>query len=401
MRRLVWITLCLVACGDESHRVPYQGTPGQAVTLDLSGWVPHIEAHVGSKSVIALLDTGAPITVVTPAVAGTTGQTRLPLQAFGLTFPDLQVLAASLFATDDVCERLEPTALVGGNLLREFQLGLDYRGKRGFLLDGGEPPAATETIASTTVVPVEVMGGGVVQLQGSTDTIPVGTTRVVLSKANVEGIDHTAVVDTGASFVVVRGKLYDSLGDAARPRLCCTAVGTLYGTVKAAIGRLKQLSLGGATVKNLPVLIWDDSAPFDAISREIGQEVNLLVGGSFLRHFDLYLDYEGQTLELGRYAQQDHVDPDEFVGPGFTLCKAAKAGEGMVVVDVFDQSSAKSAGIRSGDRLIMVQGQSVVGMTAEQAQDLLRGALGSSVDLIFAGAVKKTVQVERLLPDYL
>jgi len=398
-----WVSLLLLACGDDPYRVEYSGTAGQPVKMELYGWVPRIEAQAAGASLGALIDTGSPLTVIAPTALPSVqpGEADIDLQAFGVTFPSLPVVVAELFPDPGICDPPHPTGLVGGDLLRAFRLGLDYRGKRAFLFDGpdADPPVG-QGIETSTTVTIEVLGGGVAQLSGVDRLISVDATRVLLAEAEVEGTPHVAVVDTGASLVVVRQDLYHKLDPTGRPSLCCQMVTTLYGTIRASIGRLKQLSLGGARVSNVPVLIWEDTSFFDAISAEVGRKVELLVGGSFLRRFAVHLDYEGKALQLGWYLEQDHVDPDEFVGPGFTMCKARKSEEGMVVVDVFEGSSAQSAGVNSGDRLIMVAGQSVANMSLEQVEAMLRGPIGSSVDLIFAGAVKKTVQVERLLADY-
>lgn len=53
-----------------------------------------------------------------------------------------------------------------------------------------------------------------------------------------------------------------------------------------------------------------------------------------------------------------------------------------VVLEVFEGSPAAKAGLRTGDKIISVDGQSVVGSTSEVAIGRIRGPLGSAVEVI-------------------
>ena len=392
--------LLLVSCGDEPSGPRYEGTTGAAVAISLEGWVPRIEAVADGAPITVMIDTGSPITVLA-LPSRPPGEVRLELRAFGLTFPDLPAVVSSLFTDDGTCDPPHPDGLLGGDLLRAFRLGLDYRGERAFLFDGADddPPVAAGT-EGPVEVPIDVLGGGLARLDDVPDPVAVEATRIAVTGAAVEGSTRVAVVDTGASLTVVSAALLKSLGESGRPSLCCETVSTIYGEVSARLSRLRQLTLGGVTVKSLPVLVWDQPSFFGAISAEVGRDVQLLVGGSYLRRFAVKVDYRRQRLELARYRNQDHVDEDEFVGPGFTLCRPTVTAEGMVVVDVFQGTDAETQGVRSGDRLLSVDGQSVVGLGRDEARTLLQKAAGSTVNLVFANNVKKTVKVERLLADY-
>jgi hypothetical protein len=200
---------------------------------------------------------------------------------------------------------------------------------------------------------------------------------------------------------VVTEQLLTALGGSDRPSLCCVSVATLYGPVQARLSRLKELRLGSASVKNIPVLVWDDTQFFDMVSAEIGQQVSLLVGGSFLRHFAVLADYPGETLRLGHYTDQSHVDADEYIGPGFNFCKAKTATEGMVVVDVYEETSAEQQGVTKGQRLLAVDGHDVSGLSAEEVRGLMRvHPVGEPVKLTFWGPFDKDVLIEDLLPGY-
>jgi len=210
-------------------------------------------------------------------------------------------------------------------------------------------------------------------------------------------------VDTGASLTVVEASLLKSLGATARPMLCCESVAVVDGVVKMPMARLRSLRLGAVTVSNLPVLVVDQATTkaslFAILSAEVGLQIQMLVGGSFLRHFAVKVDYEEGRLNLARYQNQDHVSSDEYVGPGFSFCASAQSGD-HVVVDVYQGTDAQTQGVQPGEVLQAVDGKQVTGMTQAQVLDLMRKvSVGSKTRLTFGG-VQRQVKVERLLKDY-
>ena len=211
-------------------------------------------------------------------------------------------------------------------------------------------------------------------------------------------------IDTGASLTVISKELLTALGGAARPQLCCESVGTLQGTRQATLTRLASLRLGNVTVKNLPVMVLEDSTIFSGLSGELGRPVRMLVGGSFLRLFAVRVDYEAQALDLSRYSKPDHVDPDEYVLPGFSFCKASDQANGMVVLDVYKGSDAEKQGVSRGNLLLAVDGTSTADLSVDQVRALLnKKQVGSKVKLTFRGTptnLERELLVQRLLADY-
>ncbi len=409
--RLALLTTCLLilwaGCRQE---IDFEGEPGQATTMKLRAWVPVLDIQVGddpSKKPV-IVDTGSPImTFSLSAYPGLSlGANELDFTVFGLRFLDFTGYALKdLFGGKPVCGGT-PVGLVGGDLLGHFRLGLDYRGKRAFLFygDDNDPPVASGTDAPMAV-PVQVLGGGAGELikQGSGIFVELGPTRVVVAEALVEGKKVNVMVDTGASYTVVEGAFLTSLGATDRPTLCCETVGVVDGVVRMPMARLKSLSLGSVTVSNQPVLVVDQASAkqslFANLSAEVGMKIQMLVGGSFLRHFAVNMDYEDASLSLARYKDQDHVSQKEFVGPGFAFCDSAQTGD-FVVVNVYDNTDAKAQGVAPGSVLTAVDGTPVKGKTQQQVLELMRKVpVGSKTRLTF-GSVEHQVKVERLLEDY-
>ena len=98
----------------------------------------------------------------------------------------------------------------------------------------------------------------------------------------------------------------------------------------------------------------------------------------------------GATNSLDPYSA--YLTPDQlndvyaqiegnFVGLGVEL----KAQEGaLVIVRVISGSPAEEAGVRAGDRVVAVDGQSTAALSTDQAANLLQGADGSVVALTLA-----------------
>jgi carboxyl-terminal processing protease len=100
----------------------------------------------------------------------------------------------------------------------------------------------------------------------------------------------------------------------------------------------------------------------------------------------------GATNSLDPYSA--YLTPDQlnevysqiegnFVGLGIEL----KAQEGaLVIVRVITGSPAERAGVRSGDRILAVDGRSTADLSTDRAANLLQGAEGTQVTLTLAGA---------------
>ncbi|GAA4435091.1 S41 family peptidase [Bremerella cremea] len=83
-----------------------------------------------------------------------------------------------------------------------------------------------------------------------------------------------------------------------------------------------------------------------------------------------------------------------FVGLGVEL----KADEGnLLIVHAIDGSPAHQAGIRSGDRIVAVEGQQTEIISTEKAADMLKGPIGSSVrvTILSPGQPARDLQVRR------
>ena len=401
------LALVVLACGDEGRSPPsYSGSPGQPTPLTIDRGIPWVEAVVGSRTTPLLLDTGSPLTVLGgQAAAGTpAGRSALSLQAFGLSFPRLEVVVLGQpVDLSTPCDGVQGQGQLGHDLVGHFRLRLDYREGQGALFDTtGDGTALAPETAAVVTVPFDLLGGGSAQLAGI-DPLRVPASRVVV-ETTVEGVAGTALVDTGSTLTLLSQRLLSSLPETGRPRACCIALRLPTGTVNALLVRLGRLQLGGASSGNLVAAVLSGPAPFDALSAETGREIEMILGGSFLRLHALEIDYPASRLRLATYQPASHIDPDEYLLPGFSFCRSGD-GDGMLVVTVFEATDAAAQGVTPGARFTAVDGTPVATLGATEVLALMhQRADGDSLRITFATGQGTTeerlLRLQRVLPDY-
>ena len=100
-------------------------------------------------------------------------------------------------------------------------------------------------------------------------------------------------LDTGSSTTVVSPELAHRLGIATVAIPDVTAGGG--HTIKASAGRVGSLAVGGATVRDLPVMVADF---LNMLSQVIGAKLDGVVGYNLLKGFRLTIDYPNGIVHL-------------------------------------------------------------------------------------------------------
>jgi len=401
VRRLV-VLLLVGACSSDG--IDFTGDPGQLVPASFDAWVPAVDVTVdGATGPRFVVDTGAPFTVLdSQAFPGRRiGGGRATVGAFALEFPDLPLLTFDVLPGADTIWG----GLVGGDLLRHFAFGIDYRGGHVWLADGGAAaPGGVPATDAAAEVEFDLAGGGLALVPGCDDcgAIRVPATRVLVQATLEDDPDPVwLIVDSGASAVVLDSGRIDALGVGNRPRLDGVTVATAGGLVSAYFTRLWRLAVGDAAEASVPVLVLEDSPLFASITSEVGRPVVGLLGGSFLRADLSVIDYPGRRLRLARYVDQDHIDANEYVRVGFTLAPANGTWE---VQQVYPGTDAASQGLAAGDVIASIDGTAVAGLDAAAVAGLFVGfGLGDQVPvgLDRGSAIEDhLVLVEDLLPTY-
>jgi hypothetical protein len=352
-----------------------------------------------------LLDTGSPATLLSPSSYGLEEGIHRPASVgmLGITVLEPTIGALELFAGE-----LSISGILGGDLLRRFALTLDYRDALALLwvdLKGGVP-AHGEGLEEATQVSLSLLGGGYLSLS-STERLLVPATRLVVPIL-VEGEEILAVVDTGASMLVLDEDLLDSLlaSRPTRPRLLGLEVITADGARPAEISRAARVTLedaeGPAELASVSFLSVRGSTALAGLSAEVGRKVEALLGGSYLRSFQVTLDYPARRLTLQRYAEPTHIHPREWISVGFTFAQVAI---GHVVVEaLFQGSDAEDRGVSPGDRILSAGGRDITSLGAAAVQAAVDASeLGDRVPFTFARGASTydaSVLIEDLLPEF-
>jgi predicted aspartyl protease len=272
------------------------GSGGQTVKGTLTNGVISVPVAVGGVSAMPfVVDTGAPLTLIDPnrfpssGINTGVGQTTT-LNVGGLHIPNVEVIGASPCGVM-MCSDGEPAGLLGGDVLIQYVITIDYSpASIGFDVGAATPPAGS-TATSTTFA---LQGGGMVAIPGTTNSIGVPATRIALD-VTIEGASHPFVLDTGSSQIVLRPTLYDSLVADGRAQ-GTTNVSTVTGTTTQATTHLKTVDVAGATQSNVAAV--RSPLNLDTLSAEVGHTVDGLLGGSYLSHYVTTIDYAGQRLTL-------------------------------------------------------------------------------------------------------
>ena len=272
------------------------GSGGQTVKGTLTNGVISVPVAVdGVAAMPFVVDTGAPLTLVDPNRFPSSGINlgagqMTTLDVGGLHLTNVEVIGASPCGVM-MCSDGEPAGLLGGDVLIDFVVTIDYSPATvGFNVAA---PAPADGVTATTTT-FALQGGGSVAIPGTTNSVTVPATRIALD-VTIEGTSHPFVLDTGSSQMVLRPTLYDSLVADGRPQ-GTTNVSTVSGTTAQPTTHLRTVDVAGATQTNVAAV--RSPLNLDTLSAEVGHNVDGLLGGSYLSHYVTTIDYAAQRLTL-------------------------------------------------------------------------------------------------------
>lgn len=266
--------------------------------------------------------------------------------------------------------------LLGQALFRDRAVVLDYlEGALAILPPEpvpGSPPLVVKLALSATAVavPFRVAGDGKVLV----------SVRVTSRVGRPVG-KLTVIVDTGATkSVFFRAALDRRLpGWTAWPALRGLGAPTLTRDERAELVRVTRIELGarGGSVARLGV----DAAVLggdlgEKLTGDVGEPVDGLLGYSFLKHYRLALDFPRGLLWLDPSRGDVRDRREEYSHPGLQL---ESVGEEVRVFAVAEGSPAARAGIRAGDELVAIDGESVSDLDVVAVARRLEGAPGTTL----------------------
>jgi hypothetical protein len=325
-----------------------------------------------------LVDSGSPVTLVDPtnypAISfPQTAQVTVSISFGGFTVDSVPALQTTFLGSGDT----HVPEIVGGNLMQQFPVQLDYSQRdpnRAFRI-GASNMTATGVEEPGGQVSFTLAGGGreIVDMTNSA-TVSVPATRIPIT-VDIEGVPHPFILDTGASEVTVRQSVYTALTADGRAQLSGLPIGTAAGARTATVTRAQTITVGGQTVVNAPVMTIGDEL-IDGLVNELGRPMDGLLGGSYLREFLVTIDYPNGTLQLQRYSPPTVIQ-DEFKRVGFELGTGTGAHAYAAAV-VYPGTDAAAKGMQMGDIIVSVDGQDLDNLDPISADESLNGMVGST-----------------------
>jgi hypothetical protein len=397
------VALALIACDDDPSGFPTMGMPGIPSPTKLGANLifadVELDGHAGGRLGV---DTGSPVVLIDPTKFP---GAAVPMQVQtrgNLTFGDFTVDAIPMIQirTSGAMDPLAFAGLLGGNVMRQFSVQLDYADPmRAFRL--GMPPMDTnppgvEIPGATVGFTLE--GGGRGQIQGELVTIV--PTRIPVT-VDIDGVSRPFILDTGASETSVRSSVYAAITADGRPELHGLPISTVSGPTMASVTRARTMTVGGQSVTNAAVMTIGDQI-LDSIQQEVKHPVDGLLGGNYLREFLVTVDYPLGSMRLQRYDTPPVAD--EFKRIGIELGAGSGAHRFAVGV-VYSGTDAELKQLNPGDELIAIDGQSLDALDSLGADALLTGTVGTTRQVQLgttsaAGLANTTigVLVEDLIP---
>lgn len=193
----------------------------------------------------------------------------------------------------------------------------------------------------------------------------------------------TLIVDTGATkSVFFRAALDRRLpGWKAWPALRGLGAPTLTGAEGAELVRVAGVELrasgGSVTRSGMDAAVLAGGLG-EVLADDVGEPVDGLLGYSFLKHYRIALDFPRGVLWLDSSRGDVSDRLEEYSHPGLQL---ESVREAVRVFAVAEGSPAARAGIRAGDELVAINGESVSDLDVVTVARKLEGAPGTRLSL--------------------
>ena len=266
--------------------------------------------------------------------------------------------------------------LLGQVLFRGRVVVLDYReGALVILPPETDPvlpsPVAGLALSATAVaVPFRLAGDGKVLVSAW-----------VTGRAGRPGRRLTLVVDTGATKSVFFRAALDRHfpGWTAWPALRGLGAPTLTGDESAELVRVAGIGFrvpgGGVARSGVDAAVLRGDLG-QVLEGDVDEPVDGLLGYSFLKHYRIALDFPRGLLWLDPSRGDVGDRLEEYCHPGLQL---ESVGGAVRVLAVAEGSPAARAGIRAGDELVEIDGESVSGLDVVMVSRRLEGAPGTAL----------------------
>ena len=243
--------------------------------------------------------------------------------------------------------------LIGYELFRRFVVKLDFERQRLILI----LPSRFSHPERVTTIPFKL-----------SNTIP-------LVRAEVDGFEGEFLVDSGfpGSVTLYHGFIEkNQLLTKFKPKFEAITGWGIGGPVRAGITRAEIFKVGEETIHDLVVTLSLIKKGTQANSYLAGT-----IGSELLRRFTVTFDYGRREMYLERNANFE--EREVFDRSGMYLNKGRAWFD---VVDVVKGGPADQAGIRTGDKIVSMDGKRASAWTMPNVRSRLRGPVETRINLI-------------------
>jgi len=249
---------------------------------------------------------------------------------------------------------------------------------------------SVRTLLALILLAYSVAAGGVVHAQATSVTVAAATTIEAPVSAPVE--DAAAQVQTvDSAYNLLMDRFVHPLSSA--------------DLLNAAWGQLAKDAAGKAPDPGpAPAFSGDRGADLDtlkgALASYLGQpNANVdgfVAGHALVRGMVKFVD-EGHTYFLDPQQYNDYQSwsrgDNKYVGIGISV---SGRGSDPRIVEVYEDTPAQHAGLKPGDVIVSINGQSVSGLALEEMTGLVRGPAGSTLEMVITrGDESLTFKMQR------
>ncbi len=158
-------------------------------------------------------------------------------------------------------------------------------------------------------------------------------------------------------------------------------------TIESTLGRINSFTIGEMTIRDLPCGFSTADSGLFAVEGIDGN-----IGGGLLAKFTCTFDYPRSKFYLT--PNSSYYERDEMISAGVV---AAKQGGKIVVSQILAGSSAEEMGVRVGDVIVKIDGESVSRMELYEVYGLLNSRESNKVELdLISSGTARMVTLDKL-----
>jgi len=342
-----------------TRRAAIAGVAGVSACSSGPVRVPFVEAHphilipveVDGRAATALLDNGAPVSVLDKGFAAAGAEARRARLNLGGAQLSVWPLVDNLSHVANTAEQ-PVQAICGYEVFQRWTVGFDFVGKT-IALGGGAPKGAQQ---------LKLKPRGYRQ----------HTVEVTCGGAPATG----AILDLGCSTAILIGEDFCARHGLAKGlvtshRMAPVFVAGGMADLVLMTFRLPSVSFAGRTFRDVPVdVLPKDAGPFSGM--------DLVLGAPILNRFDLLMDLPAARMWAAANGRAGEAFERRTVG----ISSEVEAG-GLRVRHVAENSPAAAAGVLAGELIATINGAAASKRAIRTAQP------GQRLEMVMAGGTRR------------